>query len=126
MARRPVPRCKVPRLYVPHRGDIVWLSFEPQAGQEQTGRRPALVLSPSAYNGKVGLAVLCPITSHAKGYPFEVAIPSGDAVEGVILADQVKSLDWRARRAEYAARLPEPLIQEVLDKLGALLSQSSA
>lgn len=76
--------------YVPDRGDVVWLDFTPQAGHEQGGRRPAVVLSPVAYNKKVGLALLCPITSQVKGYPFEVLIPSGSPVTGVILADQVK------------------------------------
>ena len=81
------------RRYVPARGDAIWLTFTPQAGHEQAGRRPALVLSPASYNGKVGLAILCPITSQTKGYPFEVATPAGSRVSGVILADQVKSLD---------------------------------
>ena len=114
----------MPRRYVPRRGDIVWLWFEPQAGHEQTGRRPALVLSPAAYNGKVGLGLFCPITSHVKGYPFEVLLPAGLAVNGVVLSDQVKSLDWRARRAAYGGRLPEAQMREVLDKLDALLSES--
>lgn len=111
----------MPRRYVPQRGDIVWLSFHPQAGHEQAGRRPALVLSPAVYNAKVGLALFCPITSRVKGYPFEVVIPSGLAVSGVVLSDQVKSLDWRARRAEFAGQLPEVHVLEVLDKLGTLL-----
>ena len=114
------------RRYVPHRGDVVWLSFQPQAGHEQRGRRPALVVSPAAYNGKVGLALFCPITSQVKGYPFEVVIPAGLAVQGVVLSDQVKSLDWRARRAEYAGRLPEDHVQEVLEKVSALLSEDEA
>ena len=87
--------------YVPNRGDVVWIDFNPQTGHEQAGRRPAIVLSPSAYNGKVGLAILCPITNQAKGYPFEVPIPTGLAVKGVILADQVKSLDWQSRNAQF-------------------------
>ena len=114
------------RRYVPHRGDVVWLSFQPQAGHEQRGRRPALVVSPAAYNGKVGLALFCPITSQVKGYPFEVVIPAGLAVQGAVLSDQVKSLDWRARRAEYAGRLPEDRVQEVLEKVNALLSEDEA
>ena len=114
------------RRYVPQRGDVVWLSFEPQAGHEQRGRHPALVLSPAAYNGKVGLALCCPITSQIKGYPFEVVIPAGLAVNGVVLSDQVKSLDWRARRAEYAGRLPAAQVLEALAKLGALLSEGEA
>lgn len=116
----------MPRRYVPQRGDIVWLSFQPQTGRDQTGRRPALVLSPAAYNAKVGLGLFCPITSRVKGYPFEVAIPPGLAVSGVVLADQVRSLDWRARRAEPAGRLPTLHILEVLGKLDTLLSEDEA
>lgn len=108
--------------YVPQRGDVVWITLNPQAGHEQAGRRPALVLSPAAYNGKVGLALLCPVTTQVKGYPFEVLIPQGLAVSGAVLADQVKSLDWRAREAEFACRLPAETIQEVLQKTGTLLS----
>ena len=108
--------------YVPQRGDVVWITLNPQAGHEQAGRRPALVLSPAAYNGKVGLALLCPVTAQVKGYPFEVLIPPGLAVSGAVLADQVKSLDWRAREAEFACRLPAETIQEVLQKTGTLLS----
>jgi len=107
---------------VPDRGDAVWISMTPQAGREQAGRRPAVVLSPARYNGKVGLAVLCPITSQVKGYPFEVRIPEGLPVEGVILADQVKSLDWKARQAELICRLPGETVREALLKLNALLS----
>ena len=107
--------------YTPERGDIVWLTFTPQAGHEQAGRRPALVLSPAAYNGKVGLALLCPITSQVKGYPFEVAVPVGLPISGVVLADQVKSLDWRARNAELAGKLPAGALEEVLQKLQVLL-----
>jgi mRNA interferase MazF len=116
----------VPRRYVPRRGDIVWLSFTSQAGHEQAGRRPALVLSPSAYNGKVGLALCCPITSRVKGYPFEVTVPKGLAVAGVVLADQVKSLDWRARRAEFVDRLPGAAVSGVLGLVMALLSEGDA
>lgn len=107
--------------YVPERGDAVWIDFGPQAGHEQSGRRPALVLSPSAYNGKVGLALLCPITSRAKGYPFEVALPSGLAVAGVILADQVKSLDWRARDAALIGPVPDTITVEVIRMVNSLL-----
>ena len=84
--------------YVPDRGDLVWLEFTPHAGSEQRGRRPALVLSPKSYNGKVGLALFCPVTSKVKGYPFEVKLPDGYAVSGVVLSDQLKSLDWRSRK----------------------------
>lgn len=107
--------------YVPRRGDLVWLHFNPQTGHEQAGRRPALVLSPERYNARVGLALLCPVTGQEKGYPFEVALPSGGDVAGVILSDQVKSLDWRARRAEHIASLPSRVTEEVLQKLGTLL-----
>ena len=116
----------MPRRYVPQRGDIVWLSFQPQTGREQAGRRPALVLSPAAYNAKVGLGLFCPITSRVKGYPFEVAIPPGLAVSGVVLADQVRSLDWRARRAELAGRVATPHVLEVLGKRDTLLSEDEA
>ena len=109
------------RAYVPDRGDAVWISLDPQAGHERAGRRPALVLSPSAYNRKVGLALFCPITSQVKGFPFEVPVPSGLAVTGVILSDQVKSLDWRARKAERIARVPEETILEVLDRIRTLM-----
>ena len=109
--------------YIPERGDVVWITLDPQAGHEQAGRRPAVVLSPAAYNGKVGLAVMCPITRQVKGYPFEVQIPGGLAVEGVILADQVKNLDWRVRKAELACRLPAVTVAEVLRKLNTLLAR---
>ena len=108
--------------YFPERGDAVWVSFDPQSGHEQAGRRPALVLSPSAYNQKVGLAVFCPITSQIKGYPFEVVIPRGLGVTGAVLSDQVKSLDWQARNAELICSLPEEIVSQVLQKLGALVS----
>jgi mRNA interferase MazF len=112
----------VAKPYVPDRGDLVWIHFTPQAGHEQAGRRPALVLSPASYNAKVGLALLCPITSQRKGYPFEVPLPPEGKVNGVILADQVKSLDWRARQVEYAGTAPASLTREVLGKLSALLA----
>ncbi len=111
---------------VPERGDAVWIDFNPQAGSEQAGRRPACVLSPRAYNGTVGLALLCPITRQVKGYPFEVVIPPGLDVEGVILADQIKSLDWRAGNAEVVASLPADSIDEVLEKIGLLLDRDSS
>lgn len=109
-------------LYAPNRADVVWVSLNPRAGHEQAGRRPALVVSPLSYNDKVGLALLCPITNQVKGYPFEVAIPAGLSVTGVILSDQVKSLDWRIRRAEFICKLPKPTILEVLEKLNTLIS----
>lgn len=107
--------------YVPERGDVVWISLNPQAGHEQAGRRLAVVLSPSAYNGRVGLAILCPITNQIKGYPFEVTIPTGLGVTGAILTDQVKSLDWRARMAELICSLPESTVTQALQKLHTLL-----
>jgi mRNA interferase MazF len=108
---------------IPDRGDIIWLSFTPQAGHEQAGRRPALVLSPAAYNDKVGLAILCPITSQIKNYPFEVLIPAGLKIGGAILSDQVKSLDWKIRQAEFICKLPASTVAEVLQKLGTLIGQ---
>ena len=107
----------------PARGDTVWIDFDPQTGSEQAGRRPAVVLSPLSYNRTVGLALLCPITSRVKGYPFEVALPPGLPVRGVVLADQIKSLDWRARRAEALASLPTDTIDEILRKAGFLLGR---
>jgi len=107
---------------VPDRGDVVRVSMNPQAGHEQAGRRPAIVLSPASYNGKVGLAILCPITNQVKGYPFEVSLPSDLPVTGVILSDQAKSLDWRARRAEFICKVPPENVLEVLQKLGTLLA----
>jgi mRNA interferase MazF len=107
--------------YVPRRGDAVWLNFNPQSGHEQAGRRPALVLSPESYNRKAGLAVLCPITSQVKGYPFEVELPLGLPVQGAILADQVKSLDWRAREAALIKKLPAAVVNRTSDLLAALI-----
>ena len=109
--------------YVPRRGDVVWITLNPQAGHEQAGRRPAVVLSPAAYNGRVGLAILCPITSQVKGYPFEVFVPIGLPVSGVVLADQVKSLDWQAREVEFICALPSATVSEILEKIGVLLSE---
>jgi mRNA interferase MazF len=109
--------------YIPDSGDIVWITFNPQAGHEQAGRRPALVLSPAAYNGRVGLAILCPITSQIKGYPFEVVIPDGLEISGAILSDQVKSLDWKVRKAEFGCKLPAAAYNEVVQKLNALIRQ---
>ena len=107
--------------YVPDRGDLIWLRFTPQAGHEQAGRRPALVLSPRRYNARAGLALVCPVTSRVKGYPFEVRLPPGLAVEGAVLADQVRSLDWQARAAERIARAPDEVVEETIGKLLALL-----
>jgi len=110
--------------YVPQRGDAVWITLNPQVGHEQAGRRPAVVLTPSIYNSKVGLAVLCPITNQIKGYPFEVLIPGGLPVSGAILADQVKNLDWRARKAELICTLPGEAMHEVLQKVSVLLLEN--
>jgi len=107
--------------YVPSRGDIIWINFNPQAGHEQAGRRPALVLSPKNYNLKVGLAILCPITSKKKGYPFEVLIPKSLPVSGVVLSDQVKSMDWRIRDTKFICKFDKSSIEQVLQKLLTLL-----
>ena len=112
----------VARGYVPDTGHIVWLRFSPQAGREQAGRRPALVLSPQSYNEKTGLALFCPITSKVKGYPFEVMMPAAGAVTGVVLADQIRSLDWRSRGASFEVEAPPHLVTEVRDKLAVLLA----
>jgi len=112
----------VNRNYIPQCGDAVRISLNPQAGHEQAGRRPAVVLSPRSYNGKTGLAILCPITSHIKGYPFEVVLPDGLPVSGAVLSDQVKSLDWRVRDVELICILPDEVVSEIMQKLGALLS----
>lgn len=109
------------RSYAPDRGEVIWLTFDPQSGHEQSGRRPAVVLSPRAYNARTSLALLCPVTSSVKGYPFEVEIPDGLAIAGVILADQVRNLDWKSRRASMICELPRATIDEVLGKLEALL-----
>lgn len=108
--------------YVPSRGDIIWLQFNPQMGHEQAGSRPALVISPRAYNSRVGLALVCPVTSKSKGYPFEVALPSDLEVSGVILSDQVKSLDWEAREARFACKLPDETVAEALEKIQLLIT----
>lgn len=111
-----------PTIFIPDRGHIVWLQFNPQAGHEQAGHRPALIVSPKLYNEKVGLALACPITSQVKGYPFEVVLPAGLPISGVILSDQIKNLDWRVRQAQYVCQAPLETIQEVLLKLGTLLT----
>lgn len=105
----------------PRRGDIVWVSLGPRAGHEQEGRRPAIVLSPESYNAKVGLAVMCPVTRRVNGYPFEVAIPDGLPVTGVVLSDQVRSMDWREASAEFVCEAPGATLQAVRQMLGALI-----
>ena len=107
--------------YIPDRGDAVWINMHPQAGHEQAGRRPAVVLSPSSYNSKVGLALFCPVTNQIKGYPFEVVIPEGLKVAGAVLSDQVKNLDWKIRNTEFYDKIPEAVILETVKKLSTLL-----
>jgi len=111
------------RKYVPERGEAVWLDFDPQAGHEQSGRRPAVVLSPQAYNERAGLALLCPITSIVKGYPFEVLLPKGLPLSGAVLSDKLRSLDWKARNASRICRLPEDVTEEILGKLRPLFDR---
>jgi len=111
----------VTRTYVPDTGDLVWLTFDPQAGHEQRGRRPALILSPRAYNSKARLAIACPITSQVKGYPFEVPLPPGAKITGAVLADHLKNLDWQARRVVFEAKAPGDVVTDVRERLRALL-----
>jgi len=112
--------------YVPKRGDLIWLDFTPQAGHEQAGRRPAAVISSSQYNRKVGMLLACPITNQRKQYPFEVLLPDGLPISGVILADQLRSLDWKSRRAVFIGRLGEEALEETLGKLAALIADDTA
>jgi mRNA interferase MazF len=114
----------VKRVYIPDSGDVLWVEFSPQIGHEQAGRRPAVVLSPSSYNEKASLALLCPITSHSKGYPFEVALPAGSRFRGVILADQLKSLDWQQRKAQKAGKIPPEVLNQVRKRIGMLIGLS--
>ena len=107
--------------YAPSRGEIVWLQFEPQAGHEHSGRRPAVIISPREYNQKVGLCLCCPVTSKAKGYPFEVELPPGMKVEGVVLCDQLKSLDWKARNARIIGTLTGRSLKEIQARILALV-----
>ena len=107
---------------VPDRGDLVYLCFNPQAGHEQSGRRPAIVLSPKAFNQATGFAAFCPITNQSKGYPFEVKLTEVDKITGVILSDQIKTLDWKARRCEIVGQAPISVTQEVLDKIHTFLN----
>lgn len=108
--------------YIPERGDVVWLDFDPQTGHEQAGKRPALVISPFAYNKKVGLAIFCPITSQEKGFPFEVKLPKSIKAKGVVLADQIKNLDWQQRNAVFFCKTSEEVLEEVLEKVQTLIS----
>ena len=111
-------------LYVPQRGDVVWIDLDPSRGAEIKKTRPALVISPLSYNRKVGLALLCPITSHEKGYPFEVELPSKAEIKGVILADQVKSLDWKIRNVRFKEKISLRVVTEVIEKLSTLIDLS--
>jgi mRNA interferase MazF len=107
---------------VPERGEAIWLNFTPQAGHEQAGRRPAVVLSPASYNRKSGLALVCPITTQIKGYPFETILPDELSVRGAILSDHARSVDWRSREAEFICRIPQTVLDDVRAKIMALLS----
>ena len=111
-------------VYIPAKGDVVWIDFDPQSGREQAGRRPALVISSTMYNRRVKLALVCPITTKVKGYMFEVPIPEGLAVSGVVLADQAKSFDWQTRRAEFICRMPDNILMEVIAALERLLAEA--
>ena len=111
----------MPRRYVPDKGDIVWFQFNPQAGHEQSDHRPALVVSPKAYNQKAGLALFCPITSQVKGYPFEVVLPREGKISGAVLSDKIKSLDWRVRKAKSISKASRDVIGEVLAKIRTLI-----
>jgi mRNA interferase MazF len=108
--------------YVPDRGDVIWMDFDPQTGHEQAGRRPAIILSPLAYNHAAGLALFCPVTNRAKGYPFEVPLPASASATGVVLADQVRSLDWRARRVAFIGALEAETLVQILEKLRPLVA----
>jgi mRNA interferase MazF len=107
----------------PERGDAVWITLDPRVGREQGGRHPAITLSPLSYNRKVGLGVFCPITTQVKGYPFEVPIPANLEIAGVVLVDQIKSLDWRHRNAEFIIHLPNFLVLQVLNKIQLLIGK---
>jgi len=111
----------MPAPFVPERGDIVWIQFDPQAGHEQAGHRPALVISPSTYNRIVGLGLFCPLTTRIKGFPFEVLLPPGLPASGAILSDQVKNLDWRARKAKFLCNAPADVVDEVLERILSLI-----
>lgn len=112
----------IEKKYIPARGDVLWLEFSPKDGYEQAGRRPALCISPLKYNSKVGLAIFCPITSQIKGYPFEVKLPDDIQINGVVLADQIKNLDWRRRNADFVCKLPVKHLNNVLGKIKTIIS----
>ena len=107
--------------YIPDRGDIIWLEFDPQKGHEQKGRRPGIVLSKKEYNQKSNLALICPITSRIKDYPFEVRINS--IIQGVILSDQIRSIDWKSRNAAFVEKIPEEILKEILENIDLLLNE---
>jgi mRNA interferase MazF len=107
--------------YFPERGEVVWLNFDPQAGHEQKGRRPALVISPRAYNRPSGLALCCPVTSRIKGYPFEVLLSPSDGIRGVVLCDQIRSVDWRARKIRFIGNASPDCMGDVLAKIESLV-----
>lgn len=107
--------------YTPKRGDLVWLNFQPQSGREQSGRKPAVVISNTNYNIKVGLAIFCPITSSVKGYPFEIELPKSVSINGVVLVDQVKSLDWQKRDAEFIDKLDNGSLERIISLLGIII-----
>ena len=109
--------------YVPKRGDLIWLDFNPQAEHEQAGRRPALVISKDESNRKVGLLLACPVTRQKKGYPFEVRLPAGSPIAGVVLADQIRTLDWRARQADFIGRVDSNTLAEVIVRFSALIGE---
>jgi len=111
-----------PSPYVPERGDAVWLNFNPQAGREQAGHRPGLVLSPSAYNQRTGLALICPITSRGKDYPFECSLPAGLKIQGFVLSDHLRRLDWRDRKAVFITKVPTEVVEEAAAKVTALIA----
>ena len=113
----------MPRTYIPDTGEVVWLEFDPQAGHEQAGHRPALVISPASYNGTTGLMVCCPMSTKIKGHPFEV-VTQVDGVDCAVLSDQVKSLDWKVRRAKKKAAVDEEVLVHVRAKMKALLQIS--
>ncbi|MCH5583790.1 endoribonuclease MazF [Shimazuella sp. AN120528] len=111
----------VKKSYTPKQGDIIWMQFNPQAGHEKSGHRPAIVISPEVYNQKTGLAILCPITSKVKDHPFEVLLPENFPVQGAILSDQIKNMDWRVRGAKFIGEIPNEILEEVREKLELLI-----
>lgn len=114
------------RVYTPQAGDVVWLDFDPQTGREQRGHRPALIVSPREYNRKTGLALACPITSQIKGYPFEVRVQESSGIDGVVLSDHIKNLDWKARNARYVCTVSDDVLNGVRRKIILLLGDTPA